>query len=456
MTHLTIHRASIPPAAARAVARVVAVLARLGAAPAAQARVAKITILARTSPAFCTGSPPACPSYGAAGEYEVLTGLAEGVLDPQDPLNAIIQDIDLGKSADGKVHYIATFQIVKPVDMSKASGLMWHDVPNRGGRITIVPIERGFGDVGLSSGWQGDDAGGTSQALTTNDWVKVPVAHQPDGSTVTGAVLARIVNRSGPGSQGLFVQSNPLPYHPFTLDTAQATLTVHRHETMDGDVTVERTIPASDWAWAHCTTWADRTPSDREICLKDGYDPDLLYQLVFTAKDPYVLGVGFAAFRDVGTFFRNEAADDSGTPNPLGNAIRWSIVRGVSQSGNFTRGFIHLGFNEDERHRQVYDGAWPIIAGRRIALNFRWAQPDGVLELYEAGSEGPQWWAPYEDHVRHLPRRGILDRCRATGTCPKIIEHFGSAEVWELKLPIEWVGTDAKRDIPIPSNVRRY
>ncbi|MGB9106952.1 MAG: alpha/beta hydrolase domain-containing protein [Terriglobales bacterium] len=99
---------------------------------------------------------------------------------------------------------------------------------------------------------------------------------------------------------------------------------------------------------------------------------------------------------------------------------------------------------------------WPIIAGRRIALNFRWAQPDGVLELYEAGSEGPQWWTRYEDHARHLPARGILDRCRESRTCPKIIEHFGSAEVWELKLGIEWVGTDGKEDIPLPRNVRRY
>src|SRR5207302_4144533 len=99
---------------------------------------------------------------------------------------------------------------------------------------------------------------------------------------------------------------------------------------------------------------------------------------------------------------------------------------------------------------------WPIIAGRRIALNFRWAQPDGVLELYQAGSEGPQWWVKYEDKVRGLPKRGILDRCKESRTCPKVIEHFGSAEVWELKLTRESVGTDAKKDIPLPKNVRRY
>jgi len=128
----------------------------------------------------------------------------------------------------------------------------------------------------------------------------------------------------------------------------------------------------------------------------------------------------------------------------------------VSQSGNYLRQLIHLGFNEDEAKSRVYDGAWPIIAGRRIALNFRWAQPDGVLELYQAGSEGPQWWVRWPDKVRDLPTRGILDRCRRSDTCPKIIEHFGSAEVWALKLTPEWVGTSANVDIPIPDNVRRY
>ena len=427
----------------------------------AAARVTKITILTKTSPAFCTGTPPTCPSFGTAGQYETLTGLADGVLDPKDPLNAIIQDIDLGKDPDGKVRYTATFQLVKPIDMSKASGLLWEDVPNRGGRITIVDIEKGFGDVGLSAGWQGDNSGsptglGTLQSGTTNEWVRVPVAHGKHGETITGEVLARIVNRSGPGSQLLFVQANQFPYKPATLDTSQATMTVHLHETMDGDVTVQRVIPSTDWAWAKCTSWANQTPDPQSICLKDGFDPNLLYQVTFTAKDPYVLGVGFAAFRDLGSFFKYEATDDFGNPNPVAHAIHWSIARGVSQSGNMLRQTLHLGFTEDEQRRQVWNGAWPIIAGRRIALNLRWAQPDGVLELFEIGSEGPQWWADYEDHVRDLPRRGILDRCRRSGTCPKIIEHFGAAEVWELKLPIEWVGTDAKRDIPIPENVRRY
>ena len=133
---------------------------------------------------------------------------------------------------------------------------------------------------------------------------------------------------------------------------------------------------------------------------------------MFTAKDPYVLGIGFAAFRDMASFFKNASADDSGTPNPLAGRLRWVIGRGVSQSGNYLRQFLHLGFNEDESGRQVYDGAWPIIAGRRIALNFRWAQPDGVLELYQAGSEAVV--DSVSDDVRRASPRGILGRCSAS------------------------------------------
>ncbi|HWI15015.1 MAG TPA: alpha/beta hydrolase domain-containing protein, partial [Burkholderiales bacterium] len=159
---------------------------------------------------------------------------------------------------------------------------------------------------------------------------------------------------------------------------------------------------------------------------------------------------------DVASFFKFAERDDAGTPNPLAGKVTKSIARGRSQSGNYLRGWLHLGFNQDEAQRQVHDGMWPIIAGRRIALNFRWAQPDGVLELYQAGSEGPQWWAPYPDEVRGLRARSILDRCNSTHTCPKIMEHFGAAEIWWLKLGPEWVGTSAKEDIPLPDNVRRY
>src|SRR6266404_3459571 len=154
-------------------------IAGVFAAPQADARVTKIII-----------DRPATSLTGDA-TYETITGRAFGELDPNDPHNAVITDIQTApRNANGNVEYIASFFIVKPVDMSKSSGLLWHDVPNRGGRITISSDLRAQGDIGISSGWQGDNAGAsdaspatrvpanaaspTPVAPSTNEWVKVP------------------------------------------------------------------------------------------------------------------------------------------------------------------------------------------------------------------------------------------------------------------------------------------
>ena len=420
--------------------------------PQASAHVTKIVIDKKVSPAFDGRS------FGDAGQYETLAGRAFGELDPNDPHNAVITDIRFAKrNANGKVDYVASFYLVKPIDMSKSSHLMWHDVPNRGGRVTIVLAERNYGDVGLSSGWQGDNSGNTAPG-TNNDYVTVPIARNPDGSAITGLVLGRIVNASGIESQRIYVNSNPLPYKPASLDTTKATLTTHASESIDGVIGGAAAIPSGNWAWARCGAGNPfpGTPDPTQICVKGGFDPKLLYQVVFTANDPYVLGIGFAAFRDMASFFKNAAHDDEGTPNPVAQQISWVIGRGVSQSGNFLRAFLELGFNQDENNRKVYEGAWPIIAGRRVTLNMRFALPDGASKLYEVGSEGPQSWAPWPDPIRGLPAKGILDRCTASNTCPKIVELGGSAEVWALRLTAGWVGPGTDSEIPIPSNVRRY
>ena len=147
----------------------------------AQAEVKRIVIDRKMSPAF-DGK-----SFGSAGQYQTLAGRAFGELDPDDPHNRIITDIRLApRNASGKVEYVATFFLVKPIDMTKSSHLMWHDVPNRGGRITIAEAERILGDVGLSSGWQGDNTGATAPG-PNNDYVVVPVARQADGSADHGS-----------------------------------------------------------------------------------------------------------------------------------------------------------------------------------------------------------------------------------------------------------------------------
>ena len=417
---------------------------------------------------------PLCLQRNAAGDctstdplYERVIGRAFGELDPRDSQNEEITDLQKAtRNARGKVEYVATFQVVKPIDMTTSSGLMWHDVPNRGGRITISSDLRAQRDVGLSSAWQGDNAGATAVPAnawsaapvtpTTNEWVAVPTI-----SGVTGKIVGRIINRSGLNGAPLNVMGNPIPYFPVNSnDNTGAVMTIHTKETIDGTITEGGIVPNGDWKFCGGGTFATPAPVTTlpvQVCMRNGFDPTKLYQLVYTVKDPYALGVGTAAFRDLGSFFRY--APESQLPpelKALAGRIQWSIIRGSSQSGNFTRHFIFLGMNEDESGRIVHEGAWPLIAGRRVANNSRWGQPDGVLELYQMGSEGPQWWSAYQDHVRHLPARGILDRCKRTDTCPKVVETFGGAEVFALKMTTSWVGTDAKRDIPVPGNVRRY
>ena len=417
---------------------------------AAQARVTHI-VIDETIPFVAPAGTPAPPFA-----YEQVAGRAFGELDPKLPGNAIIQDIELAKDADGKVRYVSSFVIYKPVDLKNASGMMWHDVPNRGRVFAQAPQERALGD----------NAGATkvqpraSADAAAMQFLQVPIARGPLGAPISGEVMGRIVNRSGPASQALWVQTNPVPYTPASLDTRLARLVSREGENQRGQVVGEKPVASSDWAWAKCDARNPfpGTPDPTQICLKNGFDAKLLYQVVFTSADPYVLGIGFAAWRDVAAFFKRATLDDAGAANPIGGVVKYSITRGISQSGNYLRGWLHLGFNQAEEGGAVHDGMWPIIAGRRIALNFRWAQPDGVLELYQAGSEGPQWWLPHPDPVRDAggSAAGILDRCTASRTCPKVIEHFGSAEVWALKLTPEWVGADGKADLPLPDGVRRY
>jgi hypothetical protein len=211
-----------------------------------QARVTRIVIDDTRPVAAAPGKPT-----GIA--YEQVAGRAFGELDPKLAQNAIIQDIELAKDTDGKVRYMASFVIYKPVNLKDASGLMWHDVPNRGRVFPYAEQEFAAGDIGLASAWQGDNAGATTvkpkASIDGMQFLQVPVARNADGSPVKGQVLARIVNRAGPASQPLMVQTNPVPYKPASLDTAKATMFSRGRENMNGEVFDEQAIAPTDWAW---------------------------------------------------------------------------------------------------------------------------------------------------------------------------------------------------------------
>jgi hypothetical protein len=437
-----------PVQASRAVFAVAAAL--LVAVPQSEARVTSITITSTTS-AF-SGRV-----FGEVGAYEQVRGVVSGELDPFSRHNAVITDIQLvPRNADDKVTYRATFTLLKPVDMSKSSGVLVYGIPNRGGRAlgfgnlggSATDAGDGFdqkpGHVYLASGWQGDIA--YNNAATALETVEVPVL-----TGVTSPTFARFVTVGGN------VNTRPLPGNgrtPASLDTTQATLISIARETNLGVRSGVVEISSDDWAFANCaSTPFPGTPSSTQICLRNGFDPNLIYELVYTAKDPLVLGVGMAAMRDVNAFFRRASVADG---NPIGGQVQWSIGYGRSQSGRFQKNFILLGFNEDEDGRIVWDGILPIIAGQMGQFNIRFAQPGNIANIFEPGAEGPLWWGDYNDKARGRGVTGLLQRCQATDTCPKVFDDFGGPEIWYSRGSISIAGTRGKDYLPLPPNVRRY
>jgi Alpha/beta hydrolase domain len=397
------------------------------------------------------------PEGPGARPIQIITGRAFGELDPRTSVNSIITDLDLApRNAKGMVEYSAKFTLTKPTDMKTGSGVLWYDVVNRG---APVPANRGAarpiddGHVMLISGWQGD------LVQTDANWtVQVPVAQHPDGSPITGPVLARIADvKPGTTSRPLGVLSYANPYDAAALDTAQLHLVAESSETRSGEVGPSVEVPSSEWAFADCSKAPyPGTPNPRMLCLKNGFAPDRLYQLTYEAKNPKVLGIGLAAIRDIASFFRYEPHDDFGTPNPVAGAITHAISQGISQSGNALKTFLLLGFNQDESGRIVFDGANPHIGGRLTAVNIRFGVASGSGTLYEPGGEGVLWWSSYADKVRGRPTASLLDRCNTSHTCPKIFETFGSTEFNARLMTMALTGTDRAADLPLPANVRRY
>ncbi|MGO8971312.1 MAG: alpha/beta hydrolase domain-containing protein [Myxococcaceae bacterium] len=433
---------------------------------AARAEVTSITYVT-TSPMFGGAS------FGSVGQYQQLDGVVTGEIDPNDEHNAIIQDIKLApRNAQGKVEYAMTFSLLMPIDLSKSNHTMIYDVVNRGNKVisgtlnvggSATSAGDGFlenqGFILLWSGWQGDVLGGGGRQVMT----VVPVAQRPDGSTITGLVRMEYTLAAATstvflaGSGGTATASIPTA----TLDNSSATLTMRVHQD-DPKVL----IPNSQWAFGNCTsTPFPGTPSNTQACLNGGFDTNHIYELVYTGMSPQVLGIGFAATRDLVAFLRGSTRKDHRTCateplNPLGGAVDSTIGFGVSQSGRFLRTFLDLGFNEDENGNRVFDGLDPEIASYRISMNIRFAQPTRLAgtqhtEKQFAGQESPTTWGDTSDEFSRI-EGGLLDRCRRSHTCPKVFNTVSSTEYWQAGMWATTEDSDGDRGLDIPDNVRIY
>lgn len=413
-------------------------------------------------------------SYGSVGQYEDLKGYAIGELDPSNSLNAGIVNLNKAPlNSHGRVQYQVDVEILKPVDMRKANGTLFYDVVNRGNKAILPYINLAEGYTIVWSGWQGDLP--SSPDLLN---ARFPVATN-DGQPIVGKSREEYVDIG----TGRFV--GKLTYPAANLDKSQATLTVREQERdprhrIDG--------------WKYL--------DDREIEITAPgapYDAGAIYEFIYPARDPIVMGVGFAATRDVNSFLRFELEDSMGHRNPLAAEVEASaergrvdlplnraarqrrptknehhdatheslfikraIIEGVSQSGRFTRDFLWQGFNEDESGRQVFDGAFPIVAGsRKTFTNFQFAQPGRFSRQHEdhlqPGDQFPFTYATLKDPLTGRVD-GILKKCMKTHTCPKIFHLDGEFELWGARgsLVVTDGDPDGPRDVSLPSNVRVY
>jgi Alpha/beta hydrolase domain len=168
-----------------------------------------------------------------------------------------------------------------------------------------------------------------------------------------------------------------------------------------------------------------------------------------------VLGLGFAATRDVVSYLRHSSAQD----NPLYGGIQFAITHGESESGRYLKGFTYWGFNEDEDGRIVFEGILPKISGAHaIASNDRFGDANATGRSYQRHLSAKQEF-PFTYEVRFDPVSGLTDgifvRCQATNTCPKVM-HTDSGNEPYLK-PTALVTTDGLgHDIALPNSVRVY
>src|ERR1700687_715022 len=194
----------------------------------AEARVMRFVIEERVS--FANGM-----EWDTAGPYERLKGTAYMEVDPRDPLNALIVNLDKApRNVRGMVEYSSLSLILKPLDMARGNRKIWYGINNRGncGEVANRAFPRAPGtcnpltgeDVGannvllrdgyatVDAGWHGDGVQNPNQLFP-----KFPIATRPDGSPVVGPLRREYQTSTNIFSQTLVGQAGSRPYaHPRT------------------------------------------------------------------------------------------------------------------------------------------------------------------------------------------------------------------------------------------------
>lgn len=418
-----------------------------------------------------TGVEPAFGgrAFGDVGAYQKITGRARGALDPADPRNSVIVNLDRAPAdAAGLAGYECDFVLLRPADPGRGNGALFYDAVNRGNKVALhafndaprptdnplvmsandpsSPEDAGNGFLMrqgftiLWSGWQGQSVPSGGNTLAA----RLPVATD-GGEPIVGTNRDEFVfeHLQDPAVA-------PLSYPAAVPDQSACVLTVRQRERDP-----RKAIAPDRWRFVSDT--------QIEIDRPAGFDAGAIYEFVYPARDPIVLGMGFAAVRDLVSFLRHDAVDGQGTANPLWAGGRPSIERalafGLSQAGRFMRDFLYQGFNEDLAGRKVFDGVLASMAGsRKTFTNYAFGQPGRFARQHEdrlfPHDQFPFSYATTTDLVSGRTD-GIFARCEASGTCPKVIQTETSSDFFHGRASL-LVTDGAGAEIAVPDNVRFY
>ena len=423
----------------------------------AQAAVERIEVLAES--AFAGGA-----AFGAVGSYRKITGRLHYVIDPAEAANARIADIAYAaRDADGMVRFAGDFMLLMPADATAGNRRLLYEVGNRGsiGMLTFFNdapptndpasaadagsgflLEQGY--ALLWSAWNWDVRPGEGRAQIT-----LPAALGDDGAPVTGLVSAEITVNEPTLSQPV-AWGNARGYPALDLDQADARLTKRAHQNDP-----RREIPRANWRFAR-EERGRLVPDAASVAVDGGFEPGLLYEVVYRAGPAVVVGLGLAAIRDSLSYFRYAAAP----ANPLAGVLDHVIAFGISQSGRVINQMLLDGLHVDERGRGAFDAALVHVAGAgKGSFNHRFAQTTRHPSTHQ-DHQYPADFFPFATVASGDPVTGetgdLLAGARGSGVVPKIFFTNTSGEYWTRAASLLHTDVTGSRDLGLAESARLY